>query len=96
VRDGLADVSFTVDGYTPGRFVFTQVAEFPFLGDSSTATSVAYQRIYDRYFAPLGEHRGVKVLAVFVHGPGSPNTRRPIRQLSDMHELKFRLAGHDQ
>jgi TRAP-type transport system periplasmic protein len=23
VRDGLADVSFTVDGYTPGRFVFT-------------------------------------------------------------------------
>ena len=70
VRDGLADVSYTVDGYTPGRFVFTQVAEFPFLGDSSTATSVAYQRIYDKYFAPLGEHRGVKALAVFTHGPG--------------------------
>ncbi|MFN3499514.1 MAG: ABC transporter substrate-binding protein, partial [Pannonibacter indicus] len=34
VRDGLADVSYTVDGYTPGRFIFTQVAEFPFLGDS--------------------------------------------------------------
>ena len=41
VRDGLADVSYTVDGYTPGRFINTQVAEFPFLGDSATATCTA-------------------------------------------------------
>ena len=54
VRDGLADISYTVDGYTPGRFINTQVAEFPFLGDSAVATSVAYQRIYSKYFAPLG------------------------------------------
>jgi len=33
VRNGLADLSFTVQGYTPGRFVTTQIAEFPFLGD---------------------------------------------------------------
>ena len=26
VRDGLADISYTVDGYTPGRFINTQVA----------------------------------------------------------------------
>src|SRR5512133_1044232 len=26
VKNGLADVSFTVHGYTPGRFVFTQMA----------------------------------------------------------------------
>jgi len=32
-KNGLADVSFTVHGYTPGRFVYTQMAEFPFLGD---------------------------------------------------------------
>jgi TRAP-type C4-dicarboxylate transport system substrate-binding protein len=29
VKNGLADVSFTVHGYTPGRFVLTQMAEFP-------------------------------------------------------------------
>ncbi|MBS3998285.1 MAG: TRAP transporter substrate-binding protein [Hydrogenophaga sp.] len=94
VRDGLADISYTVDGYTPGRFINTQVAEFPFLGDSATATSVAYQRIYSKYFAPLGEHRGVKVLAVFTHGPGIIfNSKKPVTSAADAASLKFRIGG---
>jgi TRAP-type C4-dicarboxylate transport system substrate-binding protein len=94
VRDGLADVSYTVDGYTPGRFVFTQVAEFPFLGDSAVPTSVAYQRIYDKYFKPLGEHKGVKVLAVFTHGPGVVFTSNtPVKSVEDGQKLKFRIGG---
>jgi TRAP-type C4-dicarboxylate transport system substrate-binding protein len=94
VRDGLADVSMTVDGYTPGRFINTQVAEFPFLGESATATSVAYQRIYDKYFAPLGEHRGVKVIAVFTHGPGIIfNSKKPVLSAADAGSLKFRIGG---
>ncbi len=94
VRDGLADISYTVDGYTPGRFVNTQLAEFPFLGDSSEATSVAYQRIYSKHFAPLGEHRGVKALAVFTHGPGGIyNTKRPVTSSADAAALKWRVGG---
>ena len=94
VRDGLADIAFTVDGYTPGRFINTQVAEFPFLGDSATATSVAYQRIYAKYFAPLGEHRGVKVLGVFTHGPGTIfTTNKPVKSAADAASLKFRVGG---
>ncbi|MBN9373727.1 TRAP transporter substrate-binding protein [Hydrogenophaga sp. YM1] len=94
VRDGLADISYTVDGYTPGRFVFTQLAEFPFLGDSALATSVAYQHLYAKHFAPLGEHRGVKVLAVFTHGPGIIfNSKQPVKTLDDATKLKFRIGG---
>ena len=94
VRDGVVDVSYTVDGYTPGRFVFTQVAEFPFLGDSATATSVAFQRIYSKYFAPLGEHRGVKTLAVFTHGPGIIFTvKQPVNSSAEAAKLKFRIGG---
>jgi TRAP-type C4-dicarboxylate transport system substrate-binding protein len=94
VRDGLADISYTVDGYTPGRFINTQVAEFPFLGDSAVPTSVAYQRIYDKHFAPLGEHRGVKVLAVFTHGPGIIfNSKQPVKTVEDATKLKFRIGG---
>jgi TRAP-type C4-dicarboxylate transport system substrate-binding protein len=94
VRDGLADISYTVDGYTPGRFVFTQVAEFPFLGDSAEATSVAYQHIYSKHFAPLGEHRGVKVLGVFTHGPGIIfNAKKPVNSAADAASLKFRIGG---
>jgi TRAP-type transport system periplasmic protein len=94
IRDGLADVSFTVHGYTPGRFELGKVAEFPFLGDSAEATSVAYQRIYDRHLAKLNEHKGVKVLAVFTHGPGMIlNTKRPIASSTDLQGLKFRVGG---
>ena len=94
VRDGLADLSFTVHGYTPGRFTLTQLAELPFLGDSAEANSVAYQRIFERHLAKLGEHKGVRVLAVFTHGPGIIfNTKRPIASLADLQGLKFRVGG---
>ena len=77
VRDGLADLSFIVHGYTPGRFALTDVAEFPFLGDTSEAISVAYQRIHDKMLAKHDEHKGVHVLGVFTHGPGQIfNTKR--------------------
>lgn len=94
VRNGLADLSFTVQGYTPGRFVLTQMAELPFLGDSAEPISVAYQRIYARYPAFAAEHTGVKVLTVFTHGPGMVfNTKRPIAKIEDLSGLKFRVGG---
>ena len=94
VRNGLADLSFTVQGYTPGRFVTTQMAEFPFLGNSAEAVSVAYQRSFAKYPAFADEHKGVKVLAVFTHGPGSVfNTKRPIVKIDDLTGLKFRVGG---
>jgi TRAP-type C4-dicarboxylate transport system substrate-binding protein len=94
VRNGLADLSFTVHGYTPGRFVTTQMAEFPFMGDSAEAASVAFQRIYEKNPAMAEEHKGVKVLAVFTHGPGMVlNTKRPITKVQDLDGLKFRVGG---
>jgi TRAP-type C4-dicarboxylate transport system substrate-binding protein len=94
VRNGLADLSFTVQGYTPGRFATTQIAEFPFLGDKAEATSVAFQRVYARSAAMQDEHKGVKVLAVFTHGPGIVfNTKRPIAGMDDLAGLKFRVGG---
>ncbi len=94
VRDGLADVSYSVHGYTPGRYVLTQLAELPFGGDNPVATSVAFQRVHDKYLAKLDEHRGLKVIAVFTHGPGIVfNTKRPIDSVADMQGLKFRVGG---
>lgn len=94
VRDGLADVAYNVHGYTPGRYLLTQMAELPFGGDNPVATSVAYQRIHEKYLAKVDEHRGLKVLAVFTHGPGMVfNTKRPINSIADMQGLKFRVGG---
>ena len=94
VRNGLADVSFTVHGYTPGRFVTTQIAEFPFIGNTAEAVSVAYQRLYQQQAAMADEHKGVKVLAVFTHGPGAVfNTKRPVVKMDDLLGLKWRVGG---
>ena len=94
VRNGLADISFAVHGYTPSRFVTPQLAEFPFLGNSSETVSVAFQRIYSKYPAFAEEHKGVKVLAAFTHGPGIVfNTKRAITKVDDLSGLKFRVGG---
>jgi TRAP-type transport system periplasmic protein len=94
VKNGLADVSFSVHGYTPGRFLYGQMAEFPFLGNSAESISVAYNRIALTNPQFLAEHQGLKVLAFFTHGPGIVfNTKRPINAAADLNGLKFRIGG---
>jgi TRAP-type transport system periplasmic protein len=95
VRDGLADLSYSVHGYTPGRYLLTQMVELPFVaGESAEASSVAYQRVHERHLAKHDEHRGLHVIAVFTHGPGHIyNTKREIRSIADMQGLRFRVGG---
>ena len=94
VKNGLADVSFTVHGYTPGRFVMPQMAEFPFLGNTSEPISVAFNKIAMKNPQFAGEHQGVKVLSFFTHGPGIVfNTKKPIAKVEDFQGLKFRIGG---
>ena len=94
VRNGLADVSSTVHGYTPGRFVTTQLVELPFLGNSAEAASVAFQHLFAKSPAFADEHKGVKVLAVFTHGPGMVfNTKKPVAKVDDLTGLKWRVGG---
>jgi TRAP-type C4-dicarboxylate transport system substrate-binding protein len=94
VKNGLADISFTVHGYTPGRFVYTQMAEFPFLGDSAEPLSIAFNRVASKYPQFGQEHAGVKVLAYFTHGPGIVfNTKRPVTKVEDLQGLKWRVGG---
>jgi TRAP-type C4-dicarboxylate transport system substrate-binding protein len=94
VRDDLADVSFTVHGYTAGRFPLAKAAEFPFLGDSAEATSVAWHRIYNKMLAQHEEYKGLVQLALFTHGPGQLyNARRSVSTAKDMQGLKMRIGG---
>ena len=45
VQDGVADLTWTVPGYTPGRFDDTQVAELPFLVTDATSGSLAQKTL---------------------------------------------------
>jgi TRAP-type C4-dicarboxylate transport system substrate-binding protein len=80
--DGVADITFGNHVYTPARFALTQVAQLPFLSDSAAALSVALWRTQVKFFEPAKEHAGVKLLALFVHGPGQVFTAsKPIAKL---------------
>ena len=94
VRDGLADVAFVSHAYTPARFQFVRVGVLPFSGDNAEVNSVALWRIYSKYFLKQDEHKGVKLLTIYTHGPGIFwNAKRPIKTIDDFAGLKIRVGG---
>src|SRR5499426_3824026 len=84
VRDGLVDVSYVTASYTPARHILPLLAELPGAGETALINSVAYSRIYWKYFQRVGEYKGVKLLGVFTHGPGQMFTKRPITGINDV------------
>jgi len=93
-KDGIADITYGVHGYQPGRFLLTKIVELPFFGDNAVATSVAYWRIYKKYLEKFNEHKGVVVLGLFTHGPGEIfNSKLPITTLDNLKGLKIRVGG---
>lgn len=93
VEDNVADVSFTVDGYVPGRFLLSQMAEIPGETYNPEIASVALWHVYKKYFEEANEFEGLKVLAKFVHGPGQMHTNFPVNSLEDLKGKKIRVGG---
>ncbi|WP_246139426.1 TRAP transporter substrate-binding protein [Falsiphaeobacter marinintestinus] len=94
IRDGVADLSWIVHGYTPGKFVTTKLAELPGIGGNAEQISVAYQMTHEKFLADAKEAKGVEVLTNFVHGPGLLNT---VNELEDGYRsvdgMKLRVGG---
>ena len=87
--DGVADVVWTVVGYTPGRFPSTEVFELPFMMTNSRAMSRAYWEIFDKHLKDT-EFKDVHILGTWVHGPGMIHTKDPVTQPSDLQGMKIR------
>ncbi|WP_339949753.1 TRAP transporter substrate-binding protein [uncultured Albimonas sp.] len=89
--DGLADITFLVLGYTPGRFPLTEVAELPFSNFDPSALSVALWRMFEAEIEPRDEFKGVKVLTLAVTTPSQIATRsQPIERIDQLEGLKMR------
>ena len=88
VQDGVADVIWTVVGYTPGRFPTTEVFELPFFTEDARAASYAYWTLFEEEMA--AEFDGVHVLGTWVHGPGVIHSAEPVETLADLEGLKIR------
>ena len=89
-RDGIADIAWTVQGYTAGRFPLSQIVELPGLFETAEIGSCAFQKLYDSG-ALDAEYADTHVLFVHTHGPGHLHTRdRAVTRLEDLRGLRIR------
>jgi TRAP-type C4-dicarboxylate transport system substrate-binding protein len=94
VRDGLADMSWIVAGYTPGRFKLAQMGELPFTGITKASDSRAFNEVYMKHMAPLNEFKGVELLSIWnIPGIHIATKKRPVNKLADLQGLKLRVAS---
>ncbi|BDU39518.1 TRAP transporter substrate-binding protein [Vibrio nigripulchritudo] len=95
IADGIGDVTWFFHGFKPGRFELTKLPEIPTFDNtlSSEDASIAYWRVFDKYLKKGKEHRGLVVLGVGVHGPGSIITREKVSTFDDLKGKKMRIAG---
>ena len=89
VQDGVADVIWTVVGYTPGRYPASEVFELPFFTDDTEAASYAFWKMTEEG-KTQEDFAGMHLLAAFVHGPGLFHTMDPVETPDDLQGMKIR------
>ncbi len=92
VIDGVADIVWTVSGYTPGRFPRTEVFELPFMMSDAEATSRAFWQLAEREMMQT-DFSEFHVLGLWVHGPGIIHSKKPIASRSDLAGVKLRAPS---
>lgn len=93
VVDGVVDIVWTVNGYTPGLFPRSEVFELPtiFTNDIAAA-NLAMRDLFDDHLAP--DFQDVHVLFMHVHaGQGLHMAKNLVRTPQDTKGLKLRVPG---
>lgn len=92
-RDGVVDLVWTVNGYTPGLFPRTEVLELPgvYLND----TVAANLALYDMFESDLKqEYKGLEVMWLHVHaGQAIMTVDKEVRSPADFVGLKVRIPS---
>jgi TRAP-type C4-dicarboxylate transport system substrate-binding protein len=91
VRDGVADVVWTVPTYAAGRFTKSEVFELPWMASTAKSGSQALWTYVDKH--AQDEFKGVQRLFMHVHdGALFHFTSKQPKTLEDMKGLKIRAA----
>lgn len=92
VRDGVVDITWTITGYTPGRFPSLEAFELPFVHQSIASTN---QALYELQKTVLKEElKDYKVLVLHVHAGNVLITKgKPIRTVADFKGMKIRTPN---
>ncbi|GKX34210.1 MAG: C4-dicarboxylate ABC transporter substrate-binding protein [Rhizobiaceae bacterium MnEN-MB40S] len=90
-RDGVVDLIWTVNGYTPGLFPRTEVMELPFVYvNDPVAANLA---LYDMFEDDLkDEYKGLEVMFLHVHAGQAIHMRdKEVRKPEDLEGMKMRI-----
>jgi TRAP-type C4-dicarboxylate transport system substrate-binding protein len=92
VRDGFADIVWTLLGYTPGVFPRSEVYELPLVhGGSAKATTIALNETMDML---AEDFKDVHVIFLHAHdGNLIHSATRPVRSFADVAGLKLRTPS---
>lgn len=93
IKKGVRDLVWHVPAYTRGRFEMLTAGEIPFLCPNATVCSPAVWKWYHKHGLADKEFTDTKLLAIFVHGPGTLHTVRPVKTLEEIKGVKVRAGG---
>ncbi len=92
-RDGVVDIIWTVNGYTPGQFPRTEVFELPgvYVNDIE-ATNLAMYDMFDEYLAD--DYQGLEVMWLHVHaGQALMTVDKDVRTPAELAGMKIRIPS---
>ncbi len=92
-RDGIADISYIVLGYTPGAVNEATILELPGSTPSATVGSLAATKMVEEGLWPGQGMENVKVLGAFSTAPTLLTTVEKVETLEDFAGKKLRGAG---
>ena len=91
VRDGVADIVWTVPTYSAGRFTKSEVFELPFMARNAKSGSQALWTYVQKN--AQDEFKGTKIILMHMHdGTLFHLTKKPLKTLEDLKGMKIRAA----
>jgi TRAP-type C4-dicarboxylate transport system substrate-binding protein len=88
---GIADITWGILGYTPGRFPLSTVMDIPFMSPSAEVGSRMIQRLYDEGYLSE-EYKDVKLLALGMpNGVDLHSRKKLVKNLEDLKGLRVRV-----
>ena len=92
VRDGVADIVWTLPGYTPGRFPRLETFELPFVAAPTAVVNA--QAVQEFVSTQLGnELDEVHLICAWAHDQGVIHSRRQVTDLASLEGLKLRFPN---
>jgi TRAP-type C4-dicarboxylate transport system substrate-binding protein len=95
VRDGVADITFTLPTFSPGRFPRTSVFELPTITSDAVTLSRALTDVYGSHLRDT-EYKDFHMLGIWTSVGNAIHSTKPINSAADLKGLKIRGTGEAQ